>query len=85
MALLNVVVLGPLAIVAALVSPRASAALALGAWTLLVWVRAAVVRAPVHAAEYDATMRDDVLPLVLGLTGDAGYARASRSSPHWRS
>ena len=24
--------------------------------------------------KYDATLRDDVLPLVLGLTGDAGYA-----------
>ena len=26
-------------------------------------------------SKYDTTMRDDVLPLVLGLTGDAGYAR----------
>ena len=31
--------------------------------------------APLYTlSKYDMTMRDDVLPLVLGLTGDAGYA-----------
>ena len=48
--------------------------LALGAWTLLVWV-ALPWLAPLYTlSKYDTTMRDDVLPLVLGLTGDAGYA-----------
>ena len=73
-ALLNVLVLGPLALAAALGVAASIGGLALGAWTLLVWV-ALPWLAPLYTlSKYDMTMRDDVLPLVLGLTGDAGYA-----------
>ena len=74
MALLNVVVLGPLAIVAALCVAASVGGLALGAWTLLVWVALPWFAPLFTLTKYDGTMRDDVLPLVLGLTGDAGYA-----------
>ena len=73
-ALLNVLVLGPLALAAALGVAASIGGVALGAWTLLVWV-ALPWLAPLYTlSKYDTTMRDDVLPLVLGLTGDAGYA-----------
>lgn len=72
--LLNVVVLGPLAIVAALRVAGNVGGVALGAWTLLVWVAMPWVAPVLTLSKYDSTMRDDVLPLVLGLTGDAGYA-----------
>lgn len=72
--LLNVLVLGPLAIVCALRVAASAGGVALGAWTLLVWV-AAPWFAPVFTlTKYDSTLRDDVLPIAMGLTGDAGYA-----------
>lgn len=74
MALLNVVVLGPLAILCALGVAASAGGVALGAWTLLVWVAAPWVAPVLALTKYDSTMRDDVLPIVLGLTGDAGYA-----------
>jgi hypothetical protein len=72
--LFNVIVLGPLAIVAALCVAGSVGGVALGAWTLLVWVAMPWVAPVFTLPKYDSTMRDDVLPLVLGLTGDAGYA-----------
>ena len=74
MAALNVLVLGPLAIVAALCVAANVGGVALGAWTLLVWVAMPWLAPVFTLAKYDATLRDDVLPIVLGLTGDAGYA-----------
>ena len=71
--LLNVLVAGPLALVCAFSIARHVAGVALGAWTLLVWV-ALPLLAPLYTlAPYDATMRDVVLPAALGLTSDLGY------------
>ena len=72
--LLDVVLLGPVALVCAFRIAAAVGGVALGAWTLLVWVALPWLAPAFTLASYDATLRDDVLPLVLGLTGDAGYA-----------
>jgi hypothetical protein len=71
--LLNVVLLGPLSLLLAYrIGVRISGP-ALGAWTLLVWV-ALPWLAPLYTlSSYDATLRDEVLPLVVGLTPDGGY------------
>lgn len=71
--LVNVVLLGPLSLLLAYrIGDRISGA-ALGAWTLLVWI-ALPWLAPLFAlSAYDATLRDDVLPLAVGLTPDGGY------------
>ena len=49
-------------------------------WVALPWV-APVLTLP----KYDATMRDDVLPLASGSPATPATPRASRSSPRWRS
>ena len=72
--LVNVVVLGPLALLLAFRLARRVGGDALGAWTLLLWVALPWLAPVFTLASYDATRRDDVLPLVLGLTGDGGYA-----------
>lgn len=72
--LANVLLLGPIALVCAYCVAAAVGGVALGAWTLLVWVAAPFVMPAVTLASYDATLRDDVLPLGLGLTPDSGYA-----------
>ena len=72
--LLNVVVLGPIALVCAFRIAAGVGGVALGAWTLLVWVALPWLAPAFTLASYDATLRDQVLPLVLGLTGEAGYA-----------
>lgn len=72
--LLNVVLLGPVALLCAYRIASAAGGAALGAWTLLVWVAAPWIMHAVTLASYDATMRDRVLPLGLGLTPEAGYA-----------
>lgn len=74
MAVLNVLVLGPLAIVCALRVAASAGGMALGAWTLLVWVAVPWLAPVFTLTKYDSTVRDDVLPIVTGLTGDAGYA-----------
>jgi hypothetical protein len=72
--LLNVLVLGSLGVVAGYEVARRVAGLALGAWTLLVW-SAVPLLAPLYTLDsYDATMRDEVLPLLVGLTDDLRYA-----------
>jgi hypothetical protein len=72
--LVNVLALGPLALTCAYIVARSIGGPALGAWTLLVWV-ALPWLAPLYTlASYDQTLRDDVLPLVVGLTSDEGYA-----------
>ena len=72
--LVDVLVLGPLALLlAARIAGRIGGA-ALAAWTLLLWVALPWLAPAFTLASYDATLRDDVLPLALGLTGDAGYA-----------
>jgi hypothetical protein len=72
--LLNVVVLGPLALVLAYRLAARVGGLALGAWALLAWVATPWVLPLFTLASYDATARDSVLPLVLGLTDEPGYA-----------
>lgn len=72
--LLDAVVLGPLALVCAFRIAAGVGGVALGSWTLLVWVALPWLAPAFTIASYDATLRDQVLPLVLGLTGDAGYA-----------
>jgi hypothetical protein len=72
--LLAVVVLGPIALVCAFWIAAGVGGVALGAWTLLVWVALPWLAPAFTLASYDATLRDQVLPLVLGLTGEAGYA-----------
>jgi hypothetical protein len=70
----NVLLLGPLALVCAYRIAAAVGGVALGAWTLLVWVAAPWLAPLVTLDAYDATLRDDVLPLMVGLTPDLGYA-----------
>ena len=48
--------------------------LALGSWTLLVGIALPWLAPAFTLAKYDSTLREYVLPIVLGLTGDAGYA-----------
>jgi hypothetical protein len=67
-------VLGPLAIAAAYSIAAHVGGVALGAWALLVWVALPWLAPAFTLASYDATLRDNVLPLVLGLTGAGGYA-----------
>ncbi len=71
--LVNVVLLGPLALASAYAVAERLAGVALGAWTLLVWVALPWLAPLFTLAAYDATMRDHVLPLALGLTSDTGY------------
>ena len=66
-------VVGPLALLAAFDLAARAGGAALGAWTLLVWVAAPVLAPAFTLSSYDATLRDDVLPLAVGLTSDAGY------------
>lgn len=74
MAVLNVLVLGPLAIVCALRVTASVGGVALGAWTLLVWVAVPWFAPTFTLTKYDTTVRDDVLPIAMGLTGGSGYA-----------
>jgi hypothetical protein len=71
--LVNVLLLGPFSLFLAYRIAERIAGPALGAWTLLVWV-ALPWLAPLYTlSAYDATMRDEVLPLMVGLTTDGGY------------
>jgi hypothetical protein len=72
--LLNVLVLGPLALVCAQRIALRAGGVALGAWTLFVWVATPWIMAMLSLAPYDPTLRDRVLPLGLGLTAEPGYA-----------
>ena len=70
--LANVVLLVPLSLVLSYRISERIAGPALGAWTLLVWVALPWI-APIYTlSAYDATLRDDVLPLMVGLTSGAG-------------
>jgi hypothetical protein len=71
--LVNVVLLGPLLLAAAFALAERIGGIALGAWTLLVFVALPWLAPLFTLSSYDATMRDDVLPLALGLRPDAGY------------
>ncbi len=71
---LNVVVLGPLAVVCAYRIATRVGGVALGSWTLLVWVAAPWLVHAFALGSYDTTVRDHVLPLALGLTTEPGYA-----------
>jgi hypothetical protein len=71
--LLNVVVLGPLVLLCAFRIAQSLAGPALGAWTLLVWVTLPWLAPLFTLARYDPTLRDEVLPMALGLTADVGY------------
>ena len=72
--LANVLLLGPVALVCAYRVAAAVGGAALGAWTLLVWVAVPLVMPLLTLASYDMTLRDEVLPLGVGLTPDSGYA-----------
>ena len=72
--LVNVVVLGPVALLCAYSIADRLGGIALGAWTLLVWVTVPWLVHTFTLAAYDATVRDQVLPLALGLTAEPGYA-----------
>jgi len=72
--LVDVVLLGPVALVCAHRIASAIGGAALGAWTLLVWVTAPWVLQAVTLASYDETLRDRVLPLALGLDPDLRFA-----------
>ena len=71
--LVNVVLLGPLSLLLAFRIGERVAGAALGAWTLLVWVALPWLAPLFTLASYDATLRDRVLPLAVGLTTDGGY------------
>jgi hypothetical protein len=72
--LVNVLVLGPVALLCAYTVAKQVGGVALGAWTLLVWVAAPWLAHMFTLAAYDVTVRDRVLPLALGLTDEPGYA-----------
>jgi hypothetical protein len=72
--LANVVLLGPLALAAAFVVARRLGGAALGLWTLVVWLAAPWLLAAFALPSYETEMRDDVLPLVLGLEPERGFA-----------
>ena len=72
--LLHVAVLGPVALACAARLASRIGGVALGAWTLLVWVATPWLLPAFTLAAYDETVRDRVLPLALGLTEEPGYA-----------
>lgn len=90
--LLNVLLLGPLALAAAFVVARRLGGAALGIWTLGVWLAAPWLLAAFALPSYDAAARDHVLPLVFGLVPESGYAAgtalvvaaALMTVPDWR-
>ena len=71
--LINVALLGPLSLALAYRIGERIAGAALGAWTLLVWIALPWLAPFFTLSAYDATLRDSVLPLVVGLTPDVGY------------
>lgn len=71
--LVNVVLLGPLMLAAAFALAAGLGGIALGAWTLFVFLALPWLAPYFTLASYDETLRVDVLPLALGLTPDAGY------------
>ena len=71
--LVNVALLGPLSLALAYRIGERIAGAALGAWTLLVWIALPWLAPLFTLSAYDATLRDSVLPLVVGLTPDVGY------------
>lgn len=75
--LVNVLALGPIALACAFLVARRVAGVALAAWTLLVWIALPWLAPVFTLASYDGTLRDDVLPLALGLTSDGGYAEGA--------
>jgi len=72
--LLNIVVLGPLALACAYRVAAHVGGVALGSWALLVWVTAPWLVEALTLGSYSTTVQDRVLPLVLGLTAEPGYA-----------
>lgn len=70
----NVTLLAPLGLLCAYRIAAAVGGLALGAWTLLVWVAAPWFLPVFTLGSYDTTVRDRLLPLVLGLTSEPGFA-----------
>jgi hypothetical protein len=71
--LLNVIVIGPIALLCAYRVAASIGGVALGAWALVVWVAAPWAMHVFTLAKYDATLRDIVLPMALGLTAEPGY------------
>lgn len=71
--LLNVIVIGPLALLCAYRVAASIGGVALGAWALVVWVGAPWAMHMFTLAKYDATLSDLVLPMGLGLTPEPGY------------
>lgn len=71
--LANVLLLGPLALVCACRVAERIGGVALGAWTLLVWVALPWLASALTVASYDATLRNDVLPLMVGLSAGTGW------------
>lgn len=71
--LVNAVLLGPLAVATAYSVAAGVGGVALGTWTLLVWLALPWLAPLFTLASYDPTLRDVVLPLALGLTPDEGY------------
>lgn len=71
--LVDVLVLGPVALVCAFRIAERIGGVALGAWTLLIWVAVPWIAPALTLASYDATLRDDVLPLAVGLSAGSGY------------
>ena len=72
--LASALLLSPLALVCAFTVAESVGGVALGAWTLFVWVALPWLAPAFTLGKYDETMRDDVFPLFVGLTADAGYA-----------
>jgi hypothetical protein len=74
--LLNVLVLGPVALVAAYwVAARIGGRL-LAMWTIVLWVLGPWLLLVLALEPYDPVVRDRVLPLVLGLTAEPAFPAA---------
>lgn len=75
--LANVLVVAPLELAAAYAVAARVAGRALAAWTMVVFVTVPWLVPAFALSSYDATVRDHVLPLAVGLTRDAGYVEGA--------
>lgn len=74
--LLNMIVLGPVALVAAYWLAARIGGRLLGRATIVLWLLGPWLLFAVALQPYDGTVRDRVLPLVLGLTAEPSYPAA---------
>lgn len=72
--IVNVLVLGPIGLVGIFLLAERIAGVALGAWALFVSIATPWLVPLLTLSSYDATMRESVLPLAVGLEAELEYA-----------